>query len=283
MHIEDADFLHRKRVVIFQIDSISGSQRAFFRGLGLVAFLICFIRCFRIVNELRKFNVLNAFLGKRPCAVEARTVHKGAVNQIHNLIAQEVGVHLNFVFAVPGGGIGKVDVRKIRKIRSAQPFAFAEIGDGFLGIVYLGLAGSTFGLLFRLPFFIGLLVVFIQILVVVDQQVQTAGNLIPQQQAKIIRVVIGCIALDSQPLCIIIQKPSFAISEIPSAPADTVFFFQPVGLLLYCRQYCGREKFLYAKTPLTKTAAHDKNIDNVLLVDMGAIILDGRLPACAVL
>lgn len=112
---------------------------------------------------------------------------------------------------------------------------------------------------------------------------QTAGNLVPRQQAKIIRSVIGCIALDSQPLGIIIQKPSFAISEIPSAPADTVFFFQPVGLLLYCRQYCGREKFLYAKTPLTKTAAHDKNIDNVLLVDMGAIILDGRLPACAVL
>ena len=75
--------------------------------------------------------------------------------------------------------------------------------------------------------------------------------------------------------------PSFAIWEIPGAPADTVFFFQPVGLLLYCRQYCGREKFLYAKTPLAKTAAHDKNIDNVLLVDMGAVILDGLLPACA--
>ena len=281
MHIKDADFLHRKGVVVFQIDSIPGSQRAFFHRLGLVAFLICFIRCFRIVNELRKFNVLNAFLGKRPCVVEARTVHKGTINQIHNLIAQEVGVHLNFVFAVPSGGIGKVDVRKVRKIRFAQPLAFTKIRDCFLRIVYLGLTGVAFGLLFRFPFFISLLVVFIQILVVVDQQVQTAGNLVPRQQAEIIRGVIGCIALDSQPLGIIIQKPSFAISEIPSAPADTVLFFQPVGLLLYCRQYCGREKFLYAKTPLTKTAAHDKSIDNVLLVDMGAVILDGRLPACA--
>ena len=90
------------------------------------------------------------------------------------------------MFAVPGGGIGKVEVRKIRL---AQPFAFAEIGDGFLGIVYLGLPGSTFGLLFRFPFFISLLVVFIQILVVVDQQVQTAGNLVPRQQAEIIRVL----------------------------------------------------------------------------------------------
>ena len=80
MHIKDADFLHRKGVVVFQINGISGSQRALFHGLRLVALLICFIRCFRIVNELRKFNVLNAFLGKRPCAVEARTVHKGAVN-----------------------------------------------------------------------------------------------------------------------------------------------------------------------------------------------------------
>ena len=185
------------------------------------------------------------------------------------------------MFTVPGGGIGKVDVRKVRKIRFAQPFSFTKVRDGFLRIVYLGLTGVAFSLLFRFPFFIGLLVVFIQILVVVYQQVQTAGNLIPRQQAKIIRIVIGCIALDSQPLGIIIQKASFAISEIPSAPADTVFFFQPVGLLLYCRQYCGREKFLYAKTPLTKTAAHDKNIDNVLLVDMGAAILDGRLPACA--
>ena len=185
------------------------------------------------------------------------------------------------MFAVPGGGIGKVDVRKVRKIRFAQPFAFTKVRDGFLRIVYLGLTGVAFGLLFRFPFFISLLVVFIQILVVVDQQVQTAGNLIPRQQAKIIRIVIGCIALDSQPLGIIIQKPSFAISEIPSAPADTVFFFQPVGLLLYCRQYCGREKFLYAKTPLAKAAAHDKHIDNVLLVDMGAVILTGRLPACA--
>lgn len=187
------------------------------------------------------------------------------------------------MFAVPGGGIGKVDVRKVRIIRCTQPFAFTKIRDGFLRIVYLGLTGVAFGFLFRFPFFISLLVVFIQIFVVVDQQMQTAGNLVPRQQAEMIRSVIGCIALDSQPLGIIIQKPSFAISEIPSAPADTVFFFQPVGLLLYCRQYCGREKFLYAKTPLTKTAAHDKNIDNVLLVDIGAIILDGRLPACAVL
>ena len=281
MHIEDADFLHRKGVVVFQINSISGSQRALFHRLGLVAFLIFFIGGFRIANELRKFNVLNAFLGKRPCAVEACTVHKGAVNQIHNLIAQEVGVHLNFVFAVPGGGISKVDVRRVRKIRFAQPFAFAKVRDGFLGIVYLGLAGVAYGLLFRFPFFIGLLVVFTQILVVVYQQVQTAGNLLPRQQAEIPRIVIGYIALDSQPFGIIIQKASFSISEIPSAPADTVFFFQPVGLLFYRRPYRCGEVFLYAKTPVTKATADNKNIDNVLLVDMGAVILDGRLPACA--
>ena len=281
MHIEDADLLHRKGVVVFQIDGISGSQRAFFHRLGLAAFLIFFIGGFRIANKLRKLNVLNAILGKRHCTVEARTVHKGAVNQIHNFIAQEVGVHLNFVFAVPGGGIGKVDAAEVGKIRRTQPFVFTKVRDGFLGVVYLGLAGVAFGLLFRFPFFIGLLVVFTQILVVVYQQVQTAGNLIPRQQAEIPRIVIGCIALDFQSFGIIIQKASFAISEIPRPPADTVFFLQPVGLLFYCRQYRCGEILLYEKTPVTKATADNKGIDNVLLVDMGAVILTGRLPACA--
>ena len=66
------------------------------------------------------------------------------------------------MFAVPGGGIGKVDVHKVRKIRFAQPFAFTKVRDGFLRIVYLGLTGVAFGLLFRLPIFIPLLVVFIR-------------------------------------------------------------------------------------------------------------------------
>ena len=171
-------------------------------------------------------------------------------------------------------------MRKVRKIRFAQPFALTKVRDGFLGVVYLGLAGVAFGLLFRFPFFIGLLVVFTQILVVVYQQVQTAGDLLPRQQAEIPRIVIGCIALDFQSLGIIIQKTSFAISEIPRPPADTVFFLQPVGLFFYRRQYRCGEVFLYAETPVTKATADDKGIDNVLLVDMGAVILTGRLPAC---
>ena len=193
MHIEDADLLHRKGVVVFQIDGISGRNRLLFgcllRGVLLFKSFLGF------ADEILKTCPGYALLCQRMVIVKVVDMYDSVVHLIADLAAHQVGIDLDIVLAVPGGGVRKVDARKVRKIRLAQPFAFTEIGDGRFGVcqgsfnrlsvqLLLGKPGVVFGL-----FLSG------QILVIVDQEPHSLGNLRPAQQSAITVGVVVKVAL----------------------------------------------------------------------------------------
>ena len=132
MHIEDADFLHRKGVVVFQINGISGSDRFLFGNL-LRGLLLC--KSFLgFADEILKDCPGYALLCQRMVIVKVVDMNDSVVHLIADLIAHQVGIDLDIVLAVLGGGVRKVDVRKVGKIRFAQTFTLTEIGDGRFGV-----------------------------------------------------------------------------------------------------------------------------------------------------
>ena len=183
MHIKDADLLHRKGVVVFQINGIPDSQRLLF-GCLLRGVLLC--KSFLgFADEILKTCPGYALLCQRMVIFKVVDMYDSVVHLITNLAAHQVGIDLDIVLAVLGGGVRKVDVRKVRKIRFAQPFAFTEIGDGRFGVGQGSFNCLPVQLLLGKP---GVVLCFFlrgQILVVVDQKPQSLGNLRPAQQAAI--------------------------------------------------------------------------------------------------
>ena len=183
MHIKDADLLHRKGVVVFQINGISGSDRFLFGNL-LRGLLLC--KSFLgFADEILKDCPGYALLGQRVVIFKVVDMYDPVVNLIADLAAHQVGIDLDIVLAVLGGGVCKVDVRKVRKIRFAQPFAFTEIGDGRFGVGQGSFNRLPVQLLLGKPCIVLCFFLRGQILVVVDQKPQSLGNLRPAQQAAI--------------------------------------------------------------------------------------------------
>lgn len=117
--------------------------------------------------------------------VKVVDMHDPVVHLIADLAAHQVGIDLNIVLAVLGGGVRKVDMRKVRKIRLVQPFVFTEIGDGRFGVGQGSFNRLPVQLLLGKP---GVVLCFFlrgQILVVVDQEPHSLGNLRPVQQSAI--------------------------------------------------------------------------------------------------
>ena len=183
MHIEDADFLHRKGVVVFQINGISGSDRRLF-GCLLRGVLLC-KGYLGFADEILKTCPSNALLCQRMVIVKVVDMYDSVVHLIADLIAHQVGIDLDIVLAVLGGGVRKVDVRKVGKIRFSQPFAFAEIGDGRFGVGQGSFHCLAVQLLLGKPCVVFCLFLCGQILVVVNQKPYSLGNLRPAQQAAI--------------------------------------------------------------------------------------------------
>ena len=183
MHIEDADLLHRKGVTVFQIDGISGSDRRLF-GCLLRGVLLC-KGYLGFADEILKTCPGNALLCQRMVIVKVVDMYDSVVHLIADLIAHQVGIDLDIVLAVLGGGVRKVDVRKVGKIRFAQPFTLTEIGDGRFGVGQGSFHRLAVQLLLGKPCVVFCLFLCGQILVVVDQKPYSLGNLRPAQQTAI--------------------------------------------------------------------------------------------------
>ena len=183
MHIEDADFLYRKGVVVFQIDGIPGGDRLLF-GCLLRGVLLCkgFLG---FADEILKACSGYTLLCQRMVIVKVFDMYDSVVHFIADLAAHQIGIDLDIVLAVLSGGVRKVDVRKVRKIWFAQPFAFTEIGNGRFCVGQGSFKRLPVQLLLRKPGVVFRLFLCGQILVVVDQEPHPLGNFRPAQQAAI--------------------------------------------------------------------------------------------------
>ena len=103
------------------------------------------------------------------------------------------------------------------------------------------------------------------------------GNLFPFQNTAIFSIIR--IPNDFKIFTHVVDCTAPTITEIECAAADTIFFFQPAGLIFLDRKYLCREILLNTKFAIFKTAAVAQGIGNILLGNiLAGCVNDGLVP-----
>ena len=79
--------------------------------------MMLFKLCFGGIDKIRESAVFNALRSKLVVILEVVDMDNVTVNLIADFVPQKIGIHLDFVFAIPSSGVRKVNMGQVREIR----------------------------------------------------------------------------------------------------------------------------------------------------------------------